>query len=215
MSRGAIIGGLVVLFVAGVLCGVAGISFYHTYERDQRAERGASAQHDRIMTRLTQELALTAEQRTDIEPIVTEAHVAILELRFAHQAEIEAILMNGMAALKAKLSPEQQTRLDTIYARLQRRWERSRDYLESTKKRLTWLVPFYPPSDGERLMRTHLGMGTLDKMSAQAHWRDEQGLGESFLSPPPMMDTAQMLCRRDGHAGNLTSNYFRDWLTLC
>jgi hypothetical protein len=174
MSRGAVIGGLVVLFVAGVLCGVAGTSFYHMYERDQRAERGASAQHDRIMTRLTQELALTADQRTDIEPIVTRAHVAILELRFAHQAEIEAILMNGMAALKTKLSPEQQTRLEAMYERLQRRWARSRDYLESAKKRLTWLVPSSPPGDGDLLMRTHLGMDALDKMSAQAHWCDER-----------------------------------------
>lgn len=174
MSRGVVIGGLVVLFVAGVLCGVAGISFYHTYEREQRKERGAAAQHDRIMTRLTQELALTAEQRTDIEPIVTGAHVAILELRFAHQAEIEAILMHGMAALKTKLSPEQQTRLEAMYARLQRRWTKSRDYLESTKKRLTWLVPSYPPSDGELLMHTHLGMDALDKVNAQAHWCEER-----------------------------------------
>lgn len=170
MSRGAIIGGLVVLFVAGVVCGVAGTSFYHTYEREQREERGAAAQHDRIMTRLTQMLALTAEQRTDIEPIVTRTHVAILELRFAHQAEIETILMGGMAALKAKLSPEQQTRLEAMYARLQQRWTKSRDYLESTKKRLTRLVPSYPSSDGELLMRTRLGMEALDKENRQAHW---------------------------------------------
>jgi len=169
MSRSGIIVGLIVLFVAGALCGIAGTSFYHTYEREQRGERGAAAQHDRIMTRLTQELALTAEQRADIEPIVTGAHVAILELRFAHQAEIEAILMNGMAALKAKLSPEQQTRLEAMYARLQRRWAKSRDYLESTKKRLTWLEPFHLPNDGDLLMRTHLGMDALDKVNAQAH----------------------------------------------
>lgn len=155
MSRGTVIGGLVVLFVAGVLCGIAGISFYHAYEREQRGERGAAAQHERIMTRLTQELALTAEQRTDIEPIVTRAHVAILEIRFAHQAEVETVLMGGMAALKAKLSPEQQTRLEAMYARLQRRWTKSRDYLEETKKHLTWLVPSHPSNDGELLMRTH------------------------------------------------------------
>lgn len=174
MSRTAIIAGLVVLFVAGMLCGIAGTSFYYTYEREQRGERGAAAQHDRIMTRLTQELALTAEQRADIEPIVTGAHVAILELRFAHQAEIEAILMNGMVALRAKLSPEQQTGLEAMYARLQRRWTKSRDYLESTKKRLTWLEPFHLPSDGERLMRKHLGMDSLDKVNAQVHWCDER-----------------------------------------
>lgn len=90
MSRGTVTGGLVVLFVAGVLCGIAGTSFYHTYEREQRGERGAAAQHDRIMTRLTQELALTTEQRADIEPIVTRTHVAILEIRFAHRPKSSA-----------------------------------------------------------------------------------------------------------------------------
>ena len=160
MSRGKILAGLVILFAAGVLCGIAGTSIYHTYEREQRGERGAAAQHDLIMTRLTQELALTSEQRTAIEPIVTRAHVAILELRFAHQVEIEAILTKGMADLKAKLSPEQQTRIETMYARLQRRWTNSRDYLESTKKRLTWLTPSHPPNGGEPLMRTRRGPGT-------------------------------------------------------
>ena len=160
MSRGKILAGLVTLFVAGVLCGIAGTSIYHTYERERRGERGAAAQHDLIMTRLTQELALTAEQRTAIEPIVTRAHVAILELRFAHQVEIETILTKGMADLKAKLSPEQQTRIETMYARLQRRWTNSRDYLESTKKRLTWLTPSHPPNGGEPPMRTRRGPDT-------------------------------------------------------
>ncbi|MDC8450002.1 MAG: hypothetical protein LV473_16820 [Nitrospira sp.] len=177
MSRGKILAGLVILFVAGVLCGIAGTSIYHTYEREQRGERGAAAQHDLIMTRLTQELALTAEQRTAIEPIVTRAHVAVLELRFAHQVEIEAILVSGVAALKSKLSPEQQTRLDAMYARLQRRWTKSRDYLETTKKRLTWLVPSRPPSDSEPLMRTRRGMDDPGTVNTQARLCDERNPG--------------------------------------
>lgn len=152
MSRGTVTGGLVVLFVAGVLCGIAGTSFYHTYEREQRGERGAAAQHERIMTRLTQELALTTEQRAAIEPIVTRTHVAILEIRFSHQAEIESVLIGGMAALKTQLSPDQQTRLEAMYARLQRQWTKSRNYLEETKKRMTWLVPSHPSNDSELLM---------------------------------------------------------------
>jgi hypothetical protein len=174
MSRGKILAGLITLFVAGVLCGIAGTSLYQTSEQEQRGERGAAAQHDRIMARLTQELALTSEQRADIEPIVTRAHVAILELRFTHQAEIESILIKGMADLNAKLSPEQQTRIEAMYARLQRRWTKSRDYLEATKRRLTWLAPFAPPSDGELLMHTHLGMDALDMVTAQAQWWDER-----------------------------------------
>ncbi len=94
-----------------------------------------------MMKRLTHELALTDEQQAAIEPIITRTHVAILELRFAHQADIETILASGMADLKAKLSPEQQTHLDEMYARLKERWTKSRDYLEQTKKKLAWLFP--------------------------------------------------------------------------
>lgn len=168
MSRGTVTGGLVVLFVAGVLCGIAGTSFYHTYEREQRGERGAVAQHERIMTRLTQELALTNEQRADIEPIVTRTHVAILEIRFAHQAEIESVLIGGMAALKAKLSPDQQTGLEAMYARLQRQWTKSRNYLEETKKRLTWLVPSHPSNDSELLMHASRSTDAFGRRGLQA-----------------------------------------------
>lgn len=168
MSRGTVTGGLVVLFVAGVLCGIAGTSFYHTYEREQRGERGAAAQHERIMTRLTQELALTTEQRADIEPIVTRTHVAILEIRFAHQAEIESVLIGGMAALKAKLSPDQQTRLEAMYARLQRQWTKSRNYLEETKKRLTWLVPSHPSNDDELSMHASRSTDAFGRRVLQA-----------------------------------------------
>jgi uncharacterized coiled-coil protein SlyX len=139
MSRGKLWAGLIVLFGAGILSGAAGSWFYHSYEREHRGERGPAAQHERLMNRLTHELSLTADQQADIEPIVMRAHVAILELRFAHQAEVEDILAQGMAELKRKLSAEQQTRLDGMYGRLQQRWQKSREYLDGTKKRLAWL----------------------------------------------------------------------------
>lgn len=141
MSRGKVTAGLVVLFVAGLLSGIAGTWFYHKYEREHRGEPGPTAQHERIMNRLAHELVLTDEQRADIEPIVTHTHLAILELRFAHQTEVEAILTKGMADLKAKLTREQQARLDQMYARVQQRWTKSREYLEETKKKLAWLPP--------------------------------------------------------------------------
>lgn len=172
MSRGGVIVGLMVLFVAGVLCGIAGTSFYEVYERQQREERGAAAQHERIMSHLTHELGLTAQQRADIEPIVMRTHVAILELRFTHQAEIEEILSKGLANLKGHLSREQQTHLDQLYAGLQRRWTKSRDYLAATKKRVTWLIPSHSWHDGESLRWTSLPTNSPDGMNKNARWCD-------------------------------------------
>lgn len=137
MSRSKLWAGLIVLFGAGVLTGILGARLYIDAERMPRGDRGPAARHERIMKRLTQELSLTAQQQTEIDPIVTWAHVAILELRFSHQAEIEDILAKGMTDIKAKLSSAQQAELDRMYAELQQRWQTSRDYLAARKKDVT------------------------------------------------------------------------------
>ena len=129
--------GLIVLFGAGALTGIVATYLFMDSERMHRGERGPAAQHERIMKRLTQELSLTAEQQREIEPIVSRTHVAILELRFSHQAEIEQILARGMAELKEKLSVAQQPELDRMYAGLEQRWQVSREYLTAQKQRVT------------------------------------------------------------------------------
>ena len=136
MTPGKLWGALAVLFVAGALTGVAGTTLYHQNEQEQRWERGPAAKHERIMKRLTQELSLTSAQQADIESIVSRAHVEILQLRFAHQPEVEQVLTQGMAEIKAKVAAEQQAKLDELYAKLQRRWQISRDYLQTTRERL-------------------------------------------------------------------------------
>jgi hypothetical protein len=99
-------------------------------------EHGPAAHHDRLMKRLTEGLSLTSQQQAEIEPIVSRAHVALLELRFAHQAEVEHILARGMADIKTKLSPSQQPQLDRMYQGLERRWQNSRGYLDAQKRTL-------------------------------------------------------------------------------
>ena len=135
-SRLKLWAGLVVLFCAGALSGAVAESVFSHGDRSARGEHGPAAHHDRMMKRLTQELSLTAEQQTEIEPIVTRAHVALLEVRFAHQTEIEQILARGMTDIKTKLSPTQQSELDRMYKGLERRWQVSRDYLEAQKRKL-------------------------------------------------------------------------------
>ena len=136
MVSGKLWGGLVVLFVAGVLTGIAGTTLYHQYEQEHRWERGPAAKHERIMKRLTHELTLTPAQQADIESIVSRTHVEILQLRFAHQPEVEQALTHGIAEIKVTLSGEQQAKLDELYAKLQRRWQVSREYLHTTQERL-------------------------------------------------------------------------------
>jgi hypothetical protein len=136
MTPGKLWGGLVVLFFAGALTGIAGATLYHQYEQQHQWERGPAAKQERIMKRLTHELTLTPAQQADIEPIISRTHVEILQLRFSHQPEVEQALTQGMAEIKTTLSGEQQAKLDGLYAKLQRHWQVSHDYLRTAQERL-------------------------------------------------------------------------------
>jgi hypothetical protein len=137
MSRLKLWAGLLILFGAGVLAGVLGMSLYAETERQPRSDHGPAARQERIIKRLAEELSLSAQQQRNIEAVVTRAHVAILELRFAHQQEIEQILAQSMGELKTHLSPPQQRDLDKMYAELQQRWQASREFLATKKATLT------------------------------------------------------------------------------
>jgi len=134
MTRGKLWSGLIVLFLAGTLTGIVGTSLYHRFEQQHRWERGPAARHDRVMKRLAEELSLSSAQQADIEPIVRRVYVEVLQLRFQHQPVVERILAHGIEELKAKLSADQQAKLDGLYARVQRRWQLSRDYLKAAQE---------------------------------------------------------------------------------
>jgi hypothetical protein len=133
MSRATLWTGLVVLFLAGALTGAVGTSLYYQYEDEHRWDRGPAARQERIMKRLTQELSLSPSQQADIEPIISRAHLDMLQVRVQHQPDIDRILNLGMEALKTKLSSEQQGRLDGLHAQLQRRWQMTRDYVRQAQ----------------------------------------------------------------------------------
>jgi len=133
MSRITLWSGLFVLFLAGVLTGVVGTSLYYQYEDEHRWDKGPAGRQERVMKRLAQELSLAPAQQAEIEPIVKRAHLEILQVRVRHQPDIDRILGLGMDELKARLSPEQQTKLDRLHAQLQRRWQLNRDYLQQAQ----------------------------------------------------------------------------------
>lgn len=135
MTQGKLWGGLLVLFLAGMLTGVGGTILYQHYEQKQRWERGPGGRQERLMKRLTEELSLTQAQSDAIKPIVSRAHIQILELRAKHQPEVDRIVDDGIAELKTKLSAEQGAKLERLYATLKQRWQVSRDYLKAAGER--------------------------------------------------------------------------------
>ncbi len=133
MSRVRLWTGLTLLFCAGALMGAVGTSLYYQYEDEHRWDRGPAGRQERIMKRLTQELALSSAQQAELEPIVARAHLEMLQLRVQHQPDVDRILAVGMEELKAKLSSEQQSKLDGLHAQLQRRWRLTREYVQQAQ----------------------------------------------------------------------------------
>ena len=123
--------GLVVLFLAGIVTGVAGTTFYWQYEREHQSDQGPVAKQERLMRKLIHDLSLDQAQEAAIKPIVERTYKNLLRLRFHHQPEVEQLLTQGMADMKAALSPEQQTKLDGLYARLRGRWDKSREFMSA------------------------------------------------------------------------------------
>lgn len=133
MSRVRLWTGLTLLFCAGALMGAVGTSLYYQYEDEHRWDRGPAGRQERIMKRLTQELALSTSQQAELEPIVARAHLEMLRLRVQYQPDVDRILAMGMEELKAKLSSEQQSKLDGLHAQLQRRWRLTREYVQQAQ----------------------------------------------------------------------------------
>ena len=155
---------LFVLFGAGTLTGIMGTGLYYDDgARTCQEERGPVAQRDQVMKRLVHELSLTATQQTDIDPIDNRVHLAILELRFAHQSEIEEILTHGITDMSTTLSPDQQDELAEMYGRLQYCWQRSRKYIADAKKTLN-----SQPSELERTRQTEASFNR-EHSSSHAH----------------------------------------------
>lgn len=133
MSRTGLWIGLIILFFAGTLIGAVGMSLYSQYEDEHRWERGPAAREERIMKRLTQDLALSTTQQAEVEPIVARAHLELLRLRVQHQPDVDRVLDLGMQELKTKLSSEQQVKLDGLHAQLQQRWRMTREYVRQAQ----------------------------------------------------------------------------------
>jgi hypothetical protein len=124
-----ILGGLAVVFLCGLLVANVATTAYHDYKGQKKWEQGLAGLKPRVMKHLASELGLSAEQQRAFESIVTQAEGELLRLRMAQQPRVEETVSRTIEALKTKLSPEQQGKLDELYRQLQRRWDSDREYV--------------------------------------------------------------------------------------
>jgi hypothetical protein len=127
--------GIAVVFVCGVLVGNVATSAYDDYKQQRKWEQGLAGLKQRVMKHLSHELRLSVEQQQAIEPILSDAEIELLQLRMAQQPRVEETVTKTTTALKAKLRPEQQTKLDELYRRLEQRWASDLNYVRSLPHR--------------------------------------------------------------------------------
>ena len=118
-----------VVFLCGAVVGVAVTKAYDNFQQQKKWERGLAGLKPRVMKHLTTELRLSAEQRSEIEAIVTQAEKTLLQLRMAQQPRVDSIVAHTIESVKSKLTPQQQNKLDELYGQLQRRWDADRVYV--------------------------------------------------------------------------------------
>jgi TRAP-type C4-dicarboxylate transport system substrate-binding protein len=100
------------------------------YKRQHRADSGLARFKPRVIRHLSQVLHLTPEQRRVIEPLVSQAEAALLDLRMKHQPRVEEIVHTAAMQIKATLTADQQIAFDELLTALQARWRKDRMYAD-------------------------------------------------------------------------------------
>lgn len=115
--------GVILVFLVGALAGSLGTGLYlkHRMEHFAAGRPPHHIRKDLLMKRLSHELNLTEEQRTEIEKIVTESETEISAIRRKYLPEIKEITDQSFALMKEQLNPDQREKLEELHEQLKDR----------------------------------------------------------------------------------------------
>jgi hypothetical protein len=169
--------GVLLVFLAGVFAGSLGMGMYlkHQIKRFGPDAPPRSARHGFIMEKLSRKLDLTKTQRAEIEKIVKASQRKFSAVRNHYMPQIEEISDQSFAAMKTKLNPEQQKKLEEIEKKIQRRHAEAfinsitagnspqqrilklKEYLHLTQAQITALQPVIQEDHDrlEQIIETH------------------------------------------------------------
>lgn len=125
---------IAIVFVSGAVVGFVGSGYYYRTMVGGILHKGPAAARNYIMKRLTVELNLTKDQQEVLSDILEETQFQMQELRAEYHPKMEAIIDNGVATFKSRLAPEQQKKLDDLYAKVKMRWRLKKKMKEGMNK---------------------------------------------------------------------------------
>jgi len=118
-TRAAAVAVVVVAFIAGILVGVAGDHFY-LLRNGRLSPRHSSSRFaaDRMAERLTKELDLSPQQKTQVQQII-ERHRAKIDATMANvRPQVRQELDATNAEIEKVLTPEQKTKFANLRMRI-------------------------------------------------------------------------------------------------
>jgi hypothetical protein len=115
-----VVGGVLLIFILGVLAGSVGTGVFMKH-RITRLMHGGAPMPVRVMTRMTQRLDLSAEQRGEIDRILEESRGKWIEFKSRVLPEFHESFEEDLGKIKAVLTEEQKDRLDRMYQRAKKR----------------------------------------------------------------------------------------------
>lgn len=118
---------LLLAFGLGVVGGAVGFGVYHTRFGDWRPPGGAARAQDRILSRLTNDLGLSPEQRQKVEGILEESRRGFVMLREEIGPKFRDLRNQAAERIRAVLDAAQQAKFDKLAQEWERRAERWRD----------------------------------------------------------------------------------------
>jgi hypothetical protein len=121
------------IFFSGIIIGGAGTGLYMKHRIGGILHEGMPAVRKVIMKKLTTELNLTGDQQDEIDEIVEETQLQLQQLRAKYRPQMEDLVDTSIATIKTRLSPEQQKKLDALYANVKKRWSMRRSMREKSQ----------------------------------------------------------------------------------
>ena len=121
MQRWKVVLRYALVFMLGLVLGMAGSRLAHKHRFAQVMQNRPDAQRQMMMSHLTRQLQLTKPQQIEIGPIVDAQLKALSDVRQRYRPEVQAIFQQAEDEMKTHLLPAQQQKLDQIMEQMQKR----------------------------------------------------------------------------------------------
>lgn len=120
MKKWRLIGGVVLVFVLGILVGSGGTRLYNRYHRAD-SWKDPAERRNLYLQKLTKKLHLTEEQQREFKVIIEDMDTKREALNQERSEKTNKIFNESFSRMNEKLAPDQQKRLEELKAKYEER----------------------------------------------------------------------------------------------